>query len=188
MQEGWKIIPGVTPILFIACHNVPHLRRRTIKKGEPGTAELVELLSKNINSWGIISRMTCLPAGRVQKDPNWYRHSPFRQAVKKIVAENQIKVAFDIHGKNLDAPDLLTLYPNETFKKNYPFCLKGLVVKKFLNNGQLTITEDLDNNLVAGVELEIRSDGRIPKGANFKTVIATLEQILTSLTSQGFTR
>lgn len=51
----WKIIEGNLPVLLVASHNYPHLRKGLVKPKDIGTGDLVKVLCNKYNCWGIIS-------------------------------------------------------------------------------------------------------------------------------------
>lgn len=172
MSNGWKIIKGSMPILLVAAHNYPHLRKNKIKPRDIGTGSLVKALCNDYGCWGMITT-------KVQADPNWYLSSSFREKIKEIINQYEIKMVIDIHGRKKDSPELIELYPNNAFRKTYSELLKDKVVNEFVNNEQITLAEDLDKIGLPSVEVEIRKDGRLPTNKqNYNYVYEKLSSFL----------
>ena len=173
VKNDWSLIQGKKPILLVASHNYPQIRKSYIKPGDMGTGFLVETLCKNSNAWGIITT-------KVQLDPNWYANSPFRKRVKQLIKTNNIKFVLDIHGRREDYPHLLELLPNNSFNKRVINLPKSFHVNSFVDNEQLTLAEDLDKKSIACAEIEIRKDGRIKEinKENYLTVIKKIVELL----------
>lgn len=175
MRNKWKIIEGEIPVLLVAPHNFPHIRNGTRKLRDAGTGLLVEKLCVKTGAWGIISIA-------IQKDPNWYVDSAFREKLKNIISSNEIKVVIDIHGRRLSWPTLIDAYPNKNFKREFGIkILRNFKVRHFKDDDQLTIIEDLDNLKISGVEIEIRQDGRIKGSKLYNDVINNLRQLINNL-------
>ncbi len=175
MASDWEIIQGKKPILLVASHNYSHIRDEKLKLGDIGTGNIVRILCKNLDCFGVLTT-------KIMDDPNWYTNSNFRNEVKQIIKDSKIKVVLDVHGRKQDSDDLIELYPNETFKSGYEDQLREYLVKKLLDNDQLTLTEDLDNEKIPGVEIEIRKDGRLSSNKEqFSAVIQKLSSLITNL-------
>lgn len=172
--SSWKLILGNIQVLLVASHNYPHIRRGKIKQGELGTGDLVEYLCRKTGSWGIISET-------IQPDPNWYKNSPLREEVKRIIKAYKIKVVLDVHGRRNKWFSLIDFYPNKRFKEKFPASLNELSVIEFVNNEQLTLAEDLDQQGLPCLEIEIRKDGRIPGKQNYEVVISTIEKLVNKI-------
>jgi len=169
-NNSWKIIKGERPLLVVAGHNFPQIRLGKIKPGDMGTGEIAEVLCAKTKTWGIIST-------RVQLDPNWYHKSVFRQEIKELIRSENLTTVLDIHGKK-DGDNLIELYPNNTFRQLYNGKLKGWIIKDFIENNQLTISEDLDSQQVACAELEIRRDGRGENSPAYEEVLKTISNLV----------
>jgi hypothetical protein len=159
IYQGWQLIKGKNPLLLTAGHNFPQIRKGKFKPRDVNTGKLVRRLARKTNSWGLVST-------RVQLDPNWYERAPFRIKVKQIIAKQKIKCVVDLHGKNLGAEDLLTVYANKTFKNNFSRLIKDFKKKEFIDDQQLTLAESLDQQRIFALQIEIRKDGRVKTIAN----------------------
>ena len=148
LDFGWQIIEGEKPILVVAGHNFAQGRYGKIKSADLGTGAVARDMCKKYIFWGIIST-------KEQMDPNWYVNSPFREKVKEIIKQKQIKLILDIHGSNLGRDDLVKLIGNKKFKENYK-----IEADSFKDDQQTTLAEEL-NNEAAVLQIEIREDGRV---------------------------
>ncbi len=156
-MDLWRIIQGEIPIILVASHNQNHVRGGNLKLADIGTGDIVEDLCQKTGCWGIMSI-------EVQDDPNWYVQSPFREKVKKLILDNNLSFVCDIHGRKASAEYLTEYFPNHTFQKDSKVLLNGKQISHFKDNDQLTLVEDLDSLNIAGVEVEIRKDGRERRG------------------------
>jgi hypothetical protein len=185
IELGWQLIEGKLPILLVASHNFPHYRKGELIPRDLWTGNIVRKLCDKYNCYGIVST-------RIIKDPNWYKNSSFRKEVKKIIETRKIKVVLDLHGRKLSNFNLVEFFPNELFIKVYGELLKQRIIKKFSKNEQVTLCEDLDDEGIAGVEIEIREDGRVPTVSpeNYQIVINNLSDFIQStnnfIQKQGF--
>lgn len=177
-KRYWEVIPGQKPILLVASHNYPVLRGGRIKPRDLFTGSMVEKLCSLTKCWGIVSKS-------IQSDPNWYKNSPFRKVVKRIISENNIAAVLDIHGRKSSYKRLIEFYPNSEFEKSFGKYLKNLPVEHFKRNIQLTIAEDLDSIRIPCIEIEIRKDGRTPGNENFDIVIPILEEIIDNIANRN---
>lgn len=177
MEENnnkWKIINGKTLILLVAAHNFPQYRNGKIKPRDLNTGLLVEILSKYLDCWGIIST-------GLQIDPNYYVDSHFRKKIKELIEKKAIKLIVDIHGRKANAKDLIAFYPNKEFQKQYFLPIRNFPIRKFKSDGQVTISEDLEISQIPSLQIEIRKDGRVIGSEGNKTVVSLITELLKSL-------
>lgn len=148
LDHGWQTITGNLPILLVAGHNSRQGRNGLIKAADMGTGDIVRRICEKYSLWGMVST-------RAQLDPNWYTDSPFRNEVKNIVRQNDIRLIVDIHGKNLGAENLLELKSNDIFRDVY-----RKTIGQFRDDDQITLAEEFEGILPV-LQLEIREDGRV---------------------------
>lgn len=148
LDDGWQEIVGTNPILLVAAHNFPQGRNGLIKPSDLNTGTVARNFAEKYNLFALIST-------RKQIDPNWYPSSNFREKVKEIIKNNNIKLVIDIHGKSLSSPLLVEFIANKSFQNKYSFSTRD-----FINSSQLNLVEELDL-ITPAVEIEIREDGRV---------------------------
>lgn len=93
--SNFKIIKGNIPILLSAPHSVVHVRGGLFKRCDGLTGGIVESLSSNKDTFGITRIHNMLD------DPNYYCYGIsllYKEAIIKLVKENDIKYLLDIHG------------------------------------------------------------------------------------------
>lgn len=187
----FKIVKGSLPILISAPHAKPQIRlgftHKNPKPHEIFTDLVVKNLCQKTGCFGIY-------ATNIQKDPNWYKNSPYKKAIKKLIAENAIKFVLDIHGARKDRPFLIE-YDDfrrgkiiKGIEENLLRCLKkfGFSEKEMTRgllrkNDQWTITEFCIEELkIPALQLEINRKIRDPKNPRFKSLLSSLECFLKS--------
>lgn len=84
--------PGDLPILISAPHATAHLRRQHLKGEEEFTGALAQFLAEQTGIHALYSHY------RSPGDPNWDRHSPYKQYLREIVQKNDIRFVLDLHG------------------------------------------------------------------------------------------
>lgn len=166
-MSRWKIIKGNIPIIFIAAHNYPHVRKNKLKKADINTSSLASSLAMKLSAYAMYSTA-------IQEDPNWYINSDFRKHLKKYLSDKSIGVAFDLHGRRKNWPNLIEFFPNDQFKNKYSNAIKDEIIKDFVEDDQLTICEDLP---IPGLQLEIRRDGRDPSDKNHLHVVQKIVNV-----------
>jgi hypothetical protein len=129
----FKTIEGRKNILLSAPHVYAHRRPKlnmAYKLGEPLTDTIVEDISKNTESWGIVL------TDESDFDPNYHKEksNPYKQEVKNIVNEKKIKYFLDIHGlKDGQMYDIALYYPTQ-FRKSIALARD---IQKGLDKGKL---------------------------------------------------
>jgi hypothetical protein len=113
----FKTIEGKKNILLSAPHVYAHRRPKlnmAYKLGEPLTDTIVEDVSRNTDSFGIVL------TNESDFDPSYYKEerNPYKQEVKRIVNEKKIKYFIDIHGlRDGNMYDIALYYPTQ-FRKS----------------------------------------------------------------------
>lgn len=161
----------VKPVLLIASHSTPQIRRGQIKPADLGTGQMVKKLCRELKTFGIIST-------KLQKDANWYINSPLRKRAKEIIKKFNIRLVLDVHGRRDDWPRLIDVYPNNNFMACFKASIKNLPIQRFKSNNQLTLSEDLDRTNVPSLEIEIRRDGRTSGTEENEKVVRTIKGII----------
>ena len=87
-----QVISGHLPILIAAPHSVVHLRNKTPKKAETITGTIATLLARTTGTNGIILSKTN------GEDPNYDANGPFKNTLRKIINEQNIKCVINLHG------------------------------------------------------------------------------------------
>ena len=86
------LLKGSQKIMLSAPHCVDHYRNGKIKIKEINTDEIVKELNKRIDIPGIYKLESN------GEDANWDLDSPYKEACKEYIINNEIKFLIDIHG------------------------------------------------------------------------------------------
>lgn len=135
------------------------------KLGEPFTDHIVEEVCKLSNIFGIMS------VNETDFDPNYHKEkrNPYKQEVRKIVKEKNIKYFIDIHGlKDGNNYDLAIYYPTRFWKSRDLAIqlqenldrgeLRGIniAILRFLDNNQETLGEFVTSKLrIPSIQIEV---------------------------------
>lgn len=164
----FKTITGIKPVLISAPHVYAHRRPRlnmSYKLGEPFTDHIVEEVCKLSNIFGIMS------VNETDFDPNYHKEkrNPYKQEIRKIVKEKNIKYFIDIHGlKDGNNYDLAIYYPTRFWKSRDLAIqlqenldrgeLRGIniAILRFLDNNQETLGEFVTSKLrIPSIQIEV---------------------------------
>lgn len=136
----FKYIEGSLSVLVSAPHCQPHLRKGSYKANEVGTEKLINEIHKRTNCHIIYLEKTS------QDDPNYNEKSPYRDTIKKIIKEKNIRYVLDLHGASSKHPfdiDLGTMH-GKTMPKNaveyMKKTLQGYGFKKVFENHTFSAT------------------------------------------------
>ncbi|MBL7159557.1 hypothetical protein ISS85_03710 [Candidatus Microgenomates bacterium] len=187
---NFKIINGYFPVLLSAPHAAPHVRPefdiKNPKLNEPNTDLIVEVLCEKTGCFGIYTT-------KVQKvDPNWYKNSPYKKTLQKLVKRNCIKFILDIHGAKKEKPFILEYKDFQKEKglkgveknllrcfKKFGFCKKEIIRGHRQKKEQMTIAEFCVKELkIPALQLEINRKIREPENPRFKSLLSALECFL----------
>lgn len=182
----YQIIKGKIPVIISAPHSKKHLRagysKRKPKPNEINTANIVKILCKKTNCWGIFSTKNLI------KDPNWYKKSDYKEAIKKLVKEQKIKLLIDIHGAKKESDFLIecfSLLKDNQLKKLIKILKKNgfpqdlILQKPFKDYKQETIAEFSSKKLkINSVQLELNKKIRIKSSKYFKPLIRSLKEFI----------
>jgi hypothetical protein len=92
-QTPWfDTLTGDGAVLLSAPHACRHLRDGRIKMGEEFTASLARYVARLTGNHAIF---TLHPS---DEDPNWQENSEYKEAIRRLVAEQQIRLVIDLHG------------------------------------------------------------------------------------------
>ena len=91
-EASFTYQPGDVPILISAPHATVHLRCQRLKGEEEFTGALAQFLAEKTGVHALYSHYRSLG------DPNWDRHSPYKQRLQEIVQSNDIRFVLDLHG------------------------------------------------------------------------------------------
>lgn len=84
--------PGDLPILISAPHATAHLRHQKVKGEEEFTGALAQFLAEKTGVHALYCHYRSLD------DPNWDRHSPYKERLREIVQSSGIRFVLDLHG------------------------------------------------------------------------------------------
>ncbi|MEM7119452.1 MAG: hypothetical protein AAF614_43975 [Chloroflexota bacterium] len=84
--------PGQIPILLSAPHGTSHRRNGRLKEEDEYTSALVRLVAAETGAHAIYTHF------QSDSDPNWDKHSPYKELIRRIVAKSPIHFVLDIHG------------------------------------------------------------------------------------------
>ena len=90
-QSGYRFIKGKFPILLSAPHAARTIRDGGLKIRENYVGSFVHILSKQCEVYGIYTTHIII-------DPNRYDLSNYKQKIKKLIDNRDIKLVIDIHG------------------------------------------------------------------------------------------
>lgn len=88
---SYCVMPGKGVVLISAPHAVEHRRKAAIKRAEPATGRLAQLLHDRVGC-PVICR--CGPS---LEDPNYDEMSGYRDEIVRLVADEGIRLVFDLH-------------------------------------------------------------------------------------------
>ncbi len=91
-EQPFAYQPGRLPILLSAPHGAEHLRNGRYKEEDEYTASIARLVAENTGAHVLYSY------ARSDSDPNWDRHTPYKERLAEIVAGDDIRFVLDIHG------------------------------------------------------------------------------------------
>jgi len=91
-EPSFTYQPGDLPILISAPHATAHQRRQRLKGEEEFTGALAQFLAETTGIHALFSHYRSLG------DPNWDRDSPYKQRLREIVQDNNIRFVLDLHG------------------------------------------------------------------------------------------
>ncbi len=91
-EPSFSYQSGKLPILVSAPHATAHRRRQRIKGEEEFTGALAQFLADTTGVHALFSHY------RSTGDPNWDRDSPYKNRLREIVHQNDIRFVLDLHG------------------------------------------------------------------------------------------
>jgi hypothetical protein len=91
-QPPFRYVPGRLPVLISAPHGAAHRRDGRYKDEDEYTAAFARLLAERTGAHVIYAW------AQSESDPNWDRHSPYKDALREAVATAGIRAVIDIHG------------------------------------------------------------------------------------------
>ncbi|NCS32586.1 hypothetical protein GW793_03780 [bacterium] len=178
-----RVTEGTIPILLVAAHNTAHIRNGVRKPCDINTGKVVGLIAQKTRAFSIISTS-------VQIDPNWHIDSPFRQTLKELIKTHNIQAVIDIHGRKEGAKHLIEYCPNDAFTQKYPNLMYPQLdgtraMRKFIDDEQLTISEDVDVQNIPSLQIEIRKDGRDFRKNTPLQIVDAVSELILKLASLG---
>lgn len=91
-QPPYAYVPGRLPVLISAPHGAAHRREERYKDEDEYTAAFARLLGDRTGAHVLYTW------ARSESDPNWDRHSPYKDHLGRLVQAHDIRVVIDIHG------------------------------------------------------------------------------------------
>lgn len=91
-QPPFRHEPGRRPLLISAPHGAAHRRDGRYKQEDAFTAAFARLVAKRAGAHVLYT------FARSESDPNWDRKSPYKDALRELVAAHDIRFVMDIHG------------------------------------------------------------------------------------------
>jgi hypothetical protein len=88
----FRYVVGHSPVLLSAPHGAAHRRDGRVKHEDEYTAALARLLAERTGASVLYTW------ARLDDDPNWDRHSPYKEQLRQLVAAQNIRFVLDIHG------------------------------------------------------------------------------------------
>lgn len=91
-QPPYHYLPGRLPVLISAPHGASHRRQERYKDEDEYTAAFARLLAHRTGAHVLYAW------ARSDSDPNWDRHSPYKDQLRRVVETHPIGIVIDIHG------------------------------------------------------------------------------------------
>ncbi|WP_239431148.1 hypothetical protein [Sporosarcina sp. ACRSL] len=83
---------GTKPVLISAPHSVNHMRNNNVKKADLYTGAIASLVQLTTNC-------LCITSNRIsEEDPNYTIDGRYKDAIKEICDQNDIRLVIDLHG------------------------------------------------------------------------------------------
>ncbi len=89
---SFRYEPGRLPILLSAPHGAAHRRDGRYKEEDEYTAAIARLVAERSGAHALYA------FAQSDSDPNWDRESPYKAALREVVASGSIRFVVDIHG------------------------------------------------------------------------------------------
>lgn len=91
-QQPFRHEPGRRPLLISAPHGAAHRRDDRYKQEDEFTAAFARLVAQRVGAHALYAYALS------ESDPNWDRESPYKDALRRLVADHGIRFVIDIHG------------------------------------------------------------------------------------------
>lgn len=91
-EESWRYIPGRVTVLLSAPHAAAHCRNGRLKEEDEYTAALARFVGEQTGAHVLYARR------RLDHDPNYDRHSPYKEHLREIIRSAGIRFVLDLHG------------------------------------------------------------------------------------------
>lgn len=181
--EPFAVVYGTIPVLISAPHAVNHYRNGEVKYADLYTGSLALIIQKITGCFCIFSQSFC------EEDPNYIEGGKYKQAVRKLVEECDIKVVIDIHGSSSSAvydvefgtargntlPDQLLFDIVNIFKQNR-IC-EIHTNNKFCGAGPNTVNSFIHKMCgVKSMQIELNGKFRDPRTEKFIRTVFSLKQ------------
>lgn len=189
--DFYQVLQGKSRVLISAPHSVNHTRENKIKLADMYTGSLARLLHYSTGCNCIFSTGTSF------EDPNYTLGGKYKNALKNLVHDNNVKFVVDLHGAAIDREfdiDLGTIY-GQTMDKEHIKKIKEifnvndiLEVKENFNfsaNHLGTITSYTHNQIsIQSIQVEINRKFRsLSESQNILKLFNSLVQIVHYLES-----
>lgn len=183
-NSPYKYWQGCKPVLVTAPHSVRHVRKKKIKPSDIFTGSIAYFLFEltGCHSLALVKSYN--------GDPNYDQNCVFKEKIKDICSDNEIKLVIDLHGASRDRPfeiDLGTmngksLLGNREIKKLLMECFQEYGIEKITCNNlsadnQDTVTKYTACKLkIPSLQIEINRRLRAPNqnGEPFNRLLASM--------------
>ena len=195
--DDFKYEIGNIPILICAPHTVKQVRNGEYKAADVYTGAMIKTLSETTEASIIYKTST-------NGDENYtIEDTEYRNKIREIVEENEIRVIFDLHGMRRDResdldvgtgdinhinllnqnyllPSINNAFTNENYKINY-------TVNKYFCGGKIYTTSTYASQKlgIPTIQLEINRNFRDADGENFNYMINTLTNMINEVYNES---
>lgn len=91
-EASFRYVAGRLPVVISAPHGAAHRREGRYKSEDEYTAALARLVAEHTGAHALYAW------ARSDDDPNWNAVSPYKEALRRIAAEHDIRFVLDLHG------------------------------------------------------------------------------------------
>lgn len=158
-EKSFKVIKGKIPIILSAPHTIKQLREGKVKGAEHQTGAIASILAKEIGCFAIYKTYNN------SDDANYdIKNNEYKEEIKKIIKENDIKILLDIHGAKDEHGfdiDLGTAY-GENINNNIEILEKLKSYFKKYNIENITENKTFKADSIRTISKYINEETKIP--------------------------